>query len=316
MDASIVVPTFNKIDYLKRTLHSLEQLSYPRASFEVIVVDDGSKDDTHRFLETFAPSFEYRFFNHEVNRGLSAARNTGLENARGSIIVSIDDDMEVIPQFLDEHMKYHETGERVAVMGNVQLAPEIPRTGIVKYLSTRGVHKLQPGQKMPFKYLIFNNASIQKSVLFEAGLFDEKIRVYGGEDLELTFRLNELGDVEFVYAPKAISYHMHYRHINDVCRLMVNYGQISLSYMVQKHPELAETVKAHLIESVKLNRDSIPLIAKKILFQSAMNPFFFRILKWYATYSNLGWPSIVYDYIIAYNYLSGLKKSRILEKNE
>lgn len=310
MDVSIVVPSFNKIDFLKRALRSLDRLSYPRENFEVIVVDDGSKDSTREFLENFIPSFQFRFIRHEVNRGLSAARNTGLKNAQGTIIVSIDDDMEVIPHFIEEHIAFHTTGRKVAVMGNVQLAPEVLRTGIVRYLSTRGVHKLHEGQKMPFKYLIFNNASIQKSTLFEAGLFDEKIRVYGGEDLELTFRLEQLGDVEFLYAPNAISFHMHYRHIDEVCRLMFDYGQTSLAYMIHKHPQLAETVKAHFIEPVKFGRDTIPLICKKILFQAVMNPFFLRILKWYGTYSPTGRPSLIYDYIIASSYLSGLKKSR------
>ena len=217
--------------------------------------------------------------------------------------------MEVVPEFLNEHVKCHTSSRKLAVMGNVQVAPDVTRTGIVRYLSTRGVHKLNPGEPMPFKYLCFSNASIPKSILLEVGLFDEHIREYGGEDLELSFRLNERGDIGFIYTPQAVSYHLHYRTLADVCRLMYNYGQTSLSYMIQKHPKLKETVKAHFLEPIRFDNDGFLMVGEKILFRTAMNPVMYRILKWYATRSNLGWPSIVYDYIIAYNYVSGFKNS-------
>ncbi|MFQ6092373.1 MAG: glycosyltransferase family 2 protein [bacterium] len=309
MEVSIVIPTYNKLDFLKRTLRTLSHLTYPRENLEVIVVDDGSEDGTQQFLERFSPPFDYFFFRHGTNRCLSAARNTGIRHARGEIVVFLDDDMEVVPQFLEEHLKFHAASQRAAVMGNVQLAAEVPRTGIVRYLSSRGVHKLKPGQKVPFKYWRSSNSSVRRSILIEVGLFDERIQEYGGEDLELAFRLEKLGDVNFIYAPQAISYHMHYRHLTDVCRLMFNYGQTSLAYMVQKHPELAETVKAHLKEPINFGHDSLFLIGQKLLLRAVMNPMIYTAMKWYATKSNTGSPAFIYDYIIAYNYLTGLRRS-------
>ena len=309
MKVSIVIPTHNRLGLLKRTLYALSRLTYPRRDFEVVVVDDASEDGTHQFLRTLSPPYTYHFFRHAVNRHLSAARNTGIRHARGDLIVFLDDDMETIPHFLEEHVKFHSHGRRVAVMGDVQVAPGVPRTGIVRYLSTRGVHKLKSGQRVPFKYVLFSNASIPRLILFEVGLFDEQIVAYGGEDLELTFRLKTLGNIDFMYAPQAVSYHMHYRSLDDVCRLTFDYGRASLAYMIQKHPELAQTVKAHLMEPIRLKNDPLTLMAGKLLLKAAMNPLLYKAAKWYARKGTSGSPAFLYDFIIAYNYLTGLQHS-------
>ena len=309
MQTSIVIPTYNRLHFLKRTLQAISRLTYPKEDFEVIVVDDGSNDSTDQFLETTSFPFSLRFFKHVTNRFASASRNTGIKCARGEIIVFLDDDMEVVPDFLEEHLKFHGDGQRVVVAGNIQVGRNIQPTGIVRYQSTRGVHKLKRGQKMPFKYWCSGNASIRKSVLYEVGFFDEEIHQYGGEDLELAYRLEKRGNVFFMYSPRAISYHMYYREFSDVCRLMFNYGQTSLAYMIQKHPELAKTVRAHLIEPLRLGRDSFLQLLQKLLIKAGLNPVFYAPIKWYTEKSKSGLPAFAYDYIIAYNYLTGLRKS-------
>jgi glycosyltransferase involved in cell wall biosynthesis len=87
---SVIIPTFNRADYLPQALQSVfDQTLSP---FEIIVIDDGSTDNTPEIVRAFEPSI--RYFRHDRNRGVSAARNSGLEAAQGEVIAWLDaDDM-------------------------------------------------------------------------------------------------------------------------------------------------------------------------------------------------------------------------------
>jgi glycosyltransferase involved in cell wall biosynthesis len=309
MKASIVIPTYNRLPYLQKTLRSLARLTSPPDTFEVIVIDDGSNDETQIYLHRASFPFHFHFLMHTENRFASAARNSGITSTQGEIIVFLDDDMLVVPEFLEEHLKCHRGDQHKAVVGNIQMHPDVVRTGMNRYLSTRGAHKLKPGELLPFQYWCSGNASVRKSTLMKVGLFDENIRHYGGEDLELSYRLQARGDVVFQFASKAVSYHMHYRDADEVCRLMYNYGRTSLAYMIRKHPELAKTVRADLIEPLRFGRDPLVLLGKKMLVRTLMNPLLSAALKWYAERSPFGRPSRLFDYIIAYHYLTGLQQT-------
>ena len=116
MDASIVIPTYNKLAHLKATLESMEALDHARESFEIVVVDDGSDDGTAPFLSGARFNFGLRVLRHEKNRGRAAARNSGIRQARGRVVVFLDDDMDVTPGLLTAHLKKQaeepETGAR------------------------------------------------------------------------------------------------------------------------------------------------------------------------------------------------------------
>ena len=99
---SVVVPTFNRRALLARCLRSLAEQDYAREQFEVIVVDDGSTDDTQQFLSDFKSEFEFRII-AQPNRGLAAARNAGIRAARNSIVVLLDDDLICSPLLLSAH---------------------------------------------------------------------------------------------------------------------------------------------------------------------------------------------------------------------
>lgn len=106
LKASIVMPTYNKRHFLKLTLISFFNQTYPIEQYEVIVIDDGSTDDTNEFLSQLNPPFTLRKITQE-NKGRSAARNTGILAAEGEIIIFCDDDMIVEPTFIEEHLKCH-----------------------------------------------------------------------------------------------------------------------------------------------------------------------------------------------------------------
>lgn len=92
---SIIVPVFNVQDYIKECLESIGTQTY-QSGVECIVVDDGGTDDSMRlarqFVETYRGGILFRIIRHECNKGISAARNTGILNARGKYILFIDSD--------------------------------------------------------------------------------------------------------------------------------------------------------------------------------------------------------------------------------
>ena len=153
LDASLVIPTYNKREFLELTLASLINQTSPHEKFEVIIIDDGSSDGTH---ELFSQSIRFPFklvYVKQENKGRAAARNAGIVKAQGATIVFIDDDQIVPPQFLEHHMWLHQQNQNIVVGG---------------YRSQ--VFSLTPAAPVPQAIL----ASLRKSVKKTVNAFDIK----------------------------------------------------------------------------------------------------------------------------------------------
>ncbi len=97
MDASIIVCTYNRADSLRDTLHALQsQVSSPECQWEVVVVDNNSKDHTRQVVEEFRARWPLLRYEFEAQQGLSHARNLGIRAARGEVLLFTDDD--VLPE--------------------------------------------------------------------------------------------------------------------------------------------------------------------------------------------------------------------------
>jgi glycosyltransferase involved in cell wall biosynthesis len=103
MILSVVVPAYNAAAFLPKSLPALKASA--SANFELLVVDDGSTDDSRAVAERYAA----KVLRHERNKGLVAARMTGLAGATGDIIVNVDADVVVFPDTLDKIVGYFET---------------------------------------------------------------------------------------------------------------------------------------------------------------------------------------------------------------
>lgn len=176
---SLVIPTRNRAEILIQALSHLETLTYPRSKFEVLVVNDGSTDQTAEFLEKLQVGYRLRVF-HRDGRGTSAARNHAIENASGSHILFIDDDVFPCRDLLEYHEEAHRGHLRRLVRGPVINIPKLPLPQEAPNLL---YHYSQ-------NYLCTSNASLRRSLLLEAGLFDENFVRW--EDAELGVRLKQL----------------------------------------------------------------------------------------------------------------------------
>lgn len=120
LPVSIIVPTYNEEQDIARTLAALEKLQYP--DYEVILVDDGSKDKTVEIIQSFTKRLpHFRLLSQAVNRGVSSARNRGIREAAGAIIVILNADVLLPPDFLLNILPYYRQGlEWVSVSNQVE----------------------------------------------------------------------------------------------------------------------------------------------------------------------------------------------------
>src|SRR5262245_26344982 len=103
---SIVVPTYNRASLLRSSLDSLAAQTFDKALYEVIVVDDGSTDDTRDVCQGFLPKMRMTYHRIE-NSGIGAAKNLGVFASCGSVVLFFDDDDFADRNLVQEHAEFH-----------------------------------------------------------------------------------------------------------------------------------------------------------------------------------------------------------------
>src|SRR5262249_51635181 len=124
---SIVIPTYNRAERLPACLDALGEQTQPFEDFEVIVVNDGSTDETAAMLEAYSPPYALRVVQQE-NGGYGAARNAGVRVATGTHLLFLDDDVIASAGLVAAHLRVQREHEGAAVIGSYpQMLP--PRAG-------------------------------------------------------------------------------------------------------------------------------------------------------------------------------------------
>ncbi|HSM80094.1 MAG TPA: glycosyltransferase [Nodosilinea sp.] len=204
---SVVTPTYNRQPILEKCLRALEQqVVDPEliADYELIVVDDGSTDGTLEWLRQNAAEFPHVRLVERQHQGAAAARNYGVQVARGDTIAFIDSDVILPPGSLQAHGEalraaYERLGDdRVFTAGRLVNTCDFEQP------------MAEPAKVTDFSNAFFDtaNVAIARHWLLTAGLFDTEFSQYGWEDLELGVRLKNLG-IAMVKVPEALGYHYH-----------------------------------------------------------------------------------------------------------
>ncbi len=114
---SIIIPSYNRVDEILELLESLKSITFDRQKFEVIIVDDGSTDATIAFLKDFEQNAPFKFsYYSQANQGPGAARNLGMQHARGDFFIFIDSDVTVPKEWLT-HIDKELNEERADAFG-------------------------------------------------------------------------------------------------------------------------------------------------------------------------------------------------------
>ncbi|MCC6604327.1 MAG: glycosyltransferase [Anaerolineae bacterium] len=236
MKISLVVPTYNRLESLKRVLSGLElQQDVSLADFEVIVISDGSTDETNAFLQTVNTTLQLVPVLQQ-NGGAAAARNNGIRQAQGELILFLDDDVFPTPRLIAEHLATHQAqGREVAVLGpmltpaDFDMSPWVQweQAMLEKQYSAMREQKWEPTARQFFT----GNTSLPRHCLLEQGGFDTQFR--RAEDVELAYRLAAAG-LKFVYHEKAVGYHYAHRSFASWFDIPYSYGVNDVIFAQQK----------------------------------------------------------------------------------
>ncbi len=223
---SVVVCSYNGGATLERCLRSLLALDYPDC--EVIVVDDGSTDDTRGILARF-PTVRAI---HQANQGLSAARNVGLKAATGSIIAFTDADCFADANWLT-HLVHPFQHTDAAAVGGPNLAPEDGRlAGCVAAAPGQPTHVLESDQVA--EHIPGCNMAFRREALLAVNGFDPIYRK-AGDDVDVCWRLQQ-ADYWITFAPGAFVWHHRRQTPRAYLRQQAGYGEAE-ALLRFKHPD-------------------------------------------------------------------------------
>ncbi len=302
---SVIIPTYNRLAFLTKTLSALSEQTYPSELVEVVVVDDCSRDETPAFIRNLDTRFKLLSLRHERNRGRAAARNTGIREAGGDLVLFVDDDMRSRPDLIELHVAFQESHGESMVIGSALQAPELGSSTVYTYLDSMGVHKLKPGSKAPARYFVTNNASVPRKALLDVGLFDESFTNYGFEDTEIAFRVEDNLGLATWYCDEAVAYHLHAQSLDDVLRKREE-AVAALRRLLEIHPGRTSELSIDVLLP-PADGDSVSLRSKKLLMLLATNRLGYLLTRAAAKAMHLGPLSVpALTYLIACRYRRAL----------
>jgi glycosyltransferase involved in cell wall biosynthesis len=227
--ASVVIPTYNQSLRLKITLTSfLYQTS--SAPFEIIVVDDGSTDETLAVLESFIKKLPLSII-QQSNRGRAAARNAGVLASQGELILFCDSDRPVSNNWVESHVDKHRKSQKnIICVGeilefffsnlekkkqDILLDIEHNWENLSRFSRVYGYWKKLRSTFIngdcllhaPWIATLIGNLSISRDFALDVGLLDEDFKTWGFEHFEFGYRLHEAGGI-FKQNQDARNYHL------------------------------------------------------------------------------------------------------------
>ena len=268
---SVVISTYNRREVLlTNCLPSLFNQDLDRDLYEVIIIVDGSTDGTAAALRKLSPPCSLRII-EQPNSGLSKARNTGIAEARGELVMFLDDDFTCNPDVFRLHLEAHQGTESVVVHGAIFLAPGSPATILTNaneswYRKYNSRLEDAGGAIWPDGVFLISNSSTPRSILLSSGGLDETLPAM--DDFELGLRLSRLG-VRFKYLPQAVS---HELSVKSWRSFLFNDGEAfgrTAVILSRKYPEyrLQSPILAGMGKTVWWRR-----IPRRLAIQSPVSP--------------------------------------------
>jgi glycosyltransferase involved in cell wall biosynthesis len=226
LGVSIVVPVYNRKDILAKTLSGIINQTYPSELIETIVADDGSSDGVEELIPEYSNFMDIKYVKQE-DKGyrLSKVRNLGIKAAKHDYIIILDCDMLPIPELVESYMQYLHITTKAVLIGyrrfvctdnvsageirrDINVALNLPdivtNNPIITKKGSKGPTKdwreeiynktnLLKDLDYPFRAFCGGNVAFSKSLLVTTKYFDEDFNNWGGEDIEMGYRIYNNG---------------------------------------------------------------------------------------------------------------------------
>lgn len=263
---TVLIPTYNRPDRLRSLLDSLQRQTLDVADFEVIVVDDGSTADYTEVVER-SWSFRLRYLRQE-NAGEAVARNYGVSAANSGFIVFLDDDMTLVPEYLEQLYAEHQAYPKAILLGNMIVPQEAGGT----VFQRRMAQDMPPNDTgfVPFTVMAAGVLAMDRQAyLTLGGMQPLPGRKRGGwMDLAFAFRAHELG-YRFRRCAAAVAFH-HDDSLSDRTKYAQRIERIA--HIAPVLFAFRPGLKAHVamfrhLEPVDWRRDRPRLLARKLAWR-------------------------------------------------
>ncbi len=224
---SVIVPSYNRRDEIEALLLSLDKQNLDKALFEVIIVDDGSTDDTETWVNHFSGTTDMRVvFVRQDHQGPGAARNLGMATATGDVFVFIDSDCTAPPNWLSIIKDAFDNDANVRAFGGRDDArPDFPplllaiNYSMTSFLTTGGMRGGKKKRLAKFYPRSFN-MGLHRSLYEKIGGFGS---LRHGQDIEFSNRIIKSGE-KVVYLRDCVVYHKRRTSLRKFFRQVFNWG--------------------------------------------------------------------------------------------
>lgn len=258
MDISVIVPTRDRLQKLASLLECLGDQRTTR-SFEVVVVDDGSNPP----LRLAPNGLDCRVLRLEREER-SAARNAGAREARGRLLVFLDDDLSFRSDLLEQHWRAFQEWPSALLVGAVHLPDSVEDTPFGRFRS-RLERRNVPTKRGPVASRSFctaQNLAVARRTLEDVGGFDPLM--VSAEDQDLALRHTASGG-RVVFVPEALVLHHDDALDPRSYGKRVEWGAAHLGPFLRRHPELSDNVERERVNGpLQASREPLDLTLRKI----------------------------------------------------
>ena len=250
MRCSLIIPAYNAAGTIVACLAASMRQSIPRDEYEIIVVDDGSTDNTGEAAE----SFPVRVI-RQTNGGPAAARNHGALLAKGEVLVFTDSDCEPDRDFLKNLLAPFEDPGIMGAQGSYRTAQ---RGFVARFCQAEiEIRYARMSKREGIDFIGSYAAAYRREAFLECGGFDTSYTAASGEDTDLSYEMHERG-FKLVFRPDAVVFHRHPASLKKYLRTKFYRGYWRVR-LYKKHPQKVFK-DSYTPQGLKLEVLSIPLI--------------------------------------------------------
>lgn len=246
---SIIVPVLNGANHINNLMNSLVNINYPKNKYEILIVDNESRDRTVELIKKSQRKIPQLKLYFEKRKSSYAARNTGIMNSKGEIIVFTDADCIANINWLNNIVKSFSENSVGCVAGEI-LSPKWNNI-VEEYYARKDIMCQRNTLNSAFlPYPMTANVAYRKEIFDKIGYFDEEL--ISGGDADFAWRMQLETEYKIVYDQNAIVIHKHRSNMKSLFKQQFSYGYGSV-LLYRKHNYFMDlNLKSTLIDYLKL----------------------------------------------------------------